>query len=473
VNPDLLLRVVAALAGFFLKTTLAFGVCLVFTRLVDLPNRRFSIWLSFLGGMGAYWLWLAKGVLADGQLPASAPISSVQPAASSVNAWQIPGSWAFPLGIALRVAGIVYLLALAGMLFTYIKKQWHLRWVLRFTSAPPVEIAEIFQSLAPTLGVSRSQLLVLSGVTSPATFGWIRPTILLPDACLGQDRSELEDILRHELHHIRRRDFIWNGLAILWRALLFFHPASWYAVRRMQLDRELACDLAVVSQTPARRAAYAECLIRFARMNQSEDHRTWGLDFAAAQHLKARIHSILTGSRKPSGWLICLRAACGLALLTGFLGIVPSLAVLISYAHQQISQPLSADISVSRQGTKTGVTASRKVRTTWLPASRNAAAAVASLGGAEASQPTQSTADSTDSKVGDTTPTSSGRGPALLRRPPPSAAPGNGGKQQIIALSDPSGSDQTSKSEDRNQAIQQSATAALGLYSRVSGSDRH
>jgi hypothetical protein len=98
---------------------------------------------------------------------------------------------------------------------------------------------------------------------------------------------------------------------------------------------------------------------------------------------------------------------------------------------------------------------------------------VASLGGAEASQPTQPTADSTDSKVGDTVPTSSGRGPALLRRPSPSAAPGNGGKQQTIALSDPSGSDQTSKSEDRNQAIQQSATAALGLYSRVSGSDRH
>jgi hypothetical protein len=359
------------------------------------------------------------------------------------------------------------------MLFAYLKKQWHLRWVLRFTSAPPVEIAEVFQSLASTLGVSRSQLLVLSGVTSPATFGWIRPTILLPDACLEQDRSELEDILRHELHHIRRRDFIWNGFAILWRALLFFHPASWYAVRRMQLDRELACDLAVVSQTPARRAAYAECLIRFARMNQSEDHRTWGLDFAAAQHLKARIHSILTGSRKPSGWLICLRAACGLALLTGFLGIVPSLAVLISYAHQQISQPMPADISVSRQGTKTGGTATRKTRSTWLPASRNADAAVAGLSAAEASQPTQSTADSTDSKAVDTAPASSGQGPALLRRPSPSAAPGNGGKQQTIALSDPSGSDQTSKSEDRNQAIQQTATAVLGLYSRASGSDRH
>ena len=189
--------------------------------------------------------------------------------------------------------------------------------------------------------------------------------------------------------------------------------------------------------------------------------------------MKARIHSILTGSRKPSGWLICLRAACGLALLTGFLGIVPSLAVLISYAHQQVSQPMPADISVSRRVTKTGGTATRKARSTWLPASRNADAAVAGLGVAEGGQSTQSTTDSTDSKAVDTAPASSGQGPALLRRPSPSAAPGNGGKQQTIALSDPSGSEQTSKSEDRNQAIQQSATAVLGLYGRASGSDRH
>lgn len=466
-NPDFLLRVVAALAGFFLKTTLAFGVCLVISRLVDSPNRRFSVWLSFLFGSGAYWLFLARGLLAEGRFPASIPIRSVPTAASSVGAWQIPGSWAFPLGLALRVAGIVYLLVLAGMVFIHIKKQWHLKWVLRFTSAPPLEITEIFQPLARSLGVSRSQLLVLSGVTSPATFGWIRPTILLPDACLEQDRSELEDIFRHELHHVRRRDFVWNGFATLWRALLFFHPASWYAVQKMQLDRELACDLAVVAETPARKATYAECLIRFARLNQSED--SWGLDFAASQHLKARVHSILAGSRKPSAWLICLRTACGLAVLTGFLGIVPSLAVLISYAHQQLAQPLRADIPASPQETKTGVTATRKTRSTWLPASRNADAAVASLNGAEANQPAEATSDSTFSNVQDTAPASNGRGPALLRRPQPSAA----GKQQTIALSDPSGSDQTSKSDDRKKAIQQTATSVLSLYGQLSGPDRH
>ena len=149
---------------------------------------------------------------------------------STVGALQIPGSWAFPLGVALRVIGIAYLLVLSYMLVTHIKKHRQLKWVLGFTSQPPGEIAAAFQPLAENLRVGRSRLLVLSGVTSPATFGWIRPTILLPDVCLEQDRSELEDILRHELHHVRRWDFVWNGFAVACRALVFFHPAAWYAV---------------------------------------------------------------------------------------------------------------------------------------------------------------------------------------------------------------------------------------------------
>jgi beta-lactamase regulating signal transducer with metallopeptidase domain len=467
-NPDFLLSVVAALAGFVLKTTLAFGLCLVFSWLVDSPNRRFMIWLGFLYGAAAYWLWLANGVLAGGHLHARIANASAQQVTSAVGVWLIPGAWAFPLGFTLRVIGVLYLLVLGCILFTHVKKQRHLKWVLRFTSEPPIEAAETFQLLAESLHVGRSRLLVLSGVTSPATFGWIRPTILLPDVCLEQDRSELEDILRHELHHVRRWDFAWNGFALVCRALLFFHPAAWYAVRKMQFDRELACDLAVVSHSPGRRAEYAECLVRVARLNLLQDAKTWGIDFAASsEHLKARVHSILAGSRKPSAWLISLRAVCGLTLLAGFLGIVPSLAVLLSYTHQQILQPLTSEIPASRSGMGTGARATRKVRVLALPSPRSTDAPVAF------SQPTP---DSTSPKVEGSSPTSSGAGPQLLHRPLSSTAPGNSGaKQQTVALIDPDASGQISKTGDRNakQTLQQSATAAASIYKRLAAVDRH
>ena len=107
---------------------------------------------------------------AGGHLEASAPHATVQPVVPTIGALQIPGSWAFPIGIALRVIGIAYLLVLTYILFTHIRKQRQLRWVLRFTTKPPVEVAAVFQSLAKSLHVGRSKLVVLSGVASPATF---------------------------------------------------------------------------------------------------------------------------------------------------------------------------------------------------------------------------------------------------------------------------------------------------------------
>src|ERR1700733_2314826 len=365
-NPDLVLGVMSALTGFVLKTALAFGVCLGLSWLVKSPGRRFMVWSGFLYGTAAYWFWMARSVLAAKQvapLPASTTHSLAQPARLSFGALPIPGSWAFPLGIALRVIGIAYLLVLTYLLVTHIKKHLQLKWVLGFTSQPPKEIVAAFQPLAENLGVGRSRLLILSGVTSPATFGFVRPTILLPDACLEQDGSDLEVILRHELHHVRRWDFLWNGLAVASRAILFFHPASWYAVKRMQFDRELACDLAAVSDSPKGRAKYAECLIHFARLNASQDSRNWGIDFAASsEHLKARVHSILAGSTKPAAWLAWSRVACGLALLAGFLVIEPSLGVLLSYAQQQMSQPPTQEIRTTPTQGATRAKATRRGR---------------------------------------------------------------------------------------------------------------
>ncbi len=477
-NPDLLLGIVAALAGFVLKTALAFAVCLAISWLAGSPNRRFTVWLGFLSGTAAYWLWMANGFLAGGHLAgghldASAPPAPVRPVASAISALQIPGSWAFSLGLALRVVGITYLLVLICILFTHIKKQRQLRWVLRFTTKPPAEVAAVFQSLAKSLHVGRSKLLVLSGVASPATFGWIRPTILLPDVCLQQDRAELEDILRHELHHVRRLDFAWNGFAVVARALLFFHPAAWYAVRRMQFDRELACDLAVVSDSPSRRAKYAECLVHFARLNSSQDPMAWGIDFAASsEDLKARVRSILAGSKKSSPWFLGVRIACGLSCLIGFVGVAPSLAVLLSYTHQQTSQPLASMIAPSRSEAEPDTRATRRGRLSSPSVPTRRDSVVASVSQTEDPQPT--VIPSAGHEGAGLSSMQNGSGPQLLRRSS-STSGSKSSKQQSVALVDTDASGQIGKTggHDTKQALQQSVTAAAGIYKRLGAVDRH
>jgi beta-lactamase regulating signal transducer with metallopeptidase domain len=467
-NPDLLLHVVAALVDYFLKTTLAFALCLVISRLAHSPKARLAVWLSFLCGAAGYWLWLARYAVQAGVPSIEASFGISQAGDSAVGVWHLESSWALPLGFTMRVAGIVYLAVLAYLLCGHLWKARRLRWVMKFTTSAPAEIDERFNALARSLGIRRSRLLVLSGVSSPATFGWIRPTVLLPDICLQQDQSDLDDILLHELHHVRRSDFLWNRLATTCRALVFFQPVGWYAWRRVNLERELACDLAVVAQTPERRATYAECLIRFARLHATEKEKVWGVDFASSQHLKDRVHSILAESKKLAVWSICLRAVCGLALFAGFAGAVPSMAVLLAYTEQK-AQPLTAGIVAALPVTKARTGNHRLSKSLPVPA------AAGSLGAGinQPSQPAQGGLDSVGSNGVQTAMVPRSAGPQLLHRPLPGATDTAHTKQQAVTLVDSDAKGQDSKASSREQAVEQSATTALGIYRSLGAVDRH
>ena len=172
------------------------------------------------------------------------------------------------------------------------------------------------------------------------------------------------------------------------RGLLFFHPAVWYGVRKMQFDRELACDLAVVSQSPSGRVKYAECLLRFARLNVIRESNSWGIDFAGyAGHLTVRVHSILAGSKKSPRWILCVRTAFALTICGVFLGVLPSLTVLLSFAHPLIPRAASTAAIVAPRETPTRVRASRRVHSPASAAGESEGSAIASLSQNRANQP--------------------------------------------------------------------------------------
>jgi hypothetical protein len=54
--------------------------------------------------------------------------------------------------------------------------------------------------------------------------------------------EQIEALIAHELAHIRRLDWIWNGLQCAIETLLFYHPAAWWLSRRIRAEREHACD---------------------------------------------------------------------------------------------------------------------------------------------------------------------------------------------------------------------------------------
>ncbi len=340
-HPETELAIVAAFAGFLLKTFLGFCICWAISKVVVSPRRKFLVWFAFMAVSGCYWLsilWSFIPTATAGDSLATHALASTE----AVAQWQLPITWAYPLLMVERLLGGLYLLVMSYFLVGRIKKQLRLRWVLRFAYSAPPAIENLFRSVAIHSGAEKIRLLVLSGIYSPATFGWVHPVVLLPPICLEEDENELADIFRHELQHVARRDFLFSNVAGFCKALLFFHPAFWFAMRRMELESELACDLAVVRNRPERRATYAECLVRFARLHAAQDPTPWNLDFAGSSiQLKVRVRSVLTETVHFPAWLMGLRTSVGMLLLAAFLCIAPSLCVVLSYTHR-IAQPTFA-----------------------------------------------------------------------------------------------------------------------------------
>jgi hypothetical protein len=115
--------------------------------------------------------------------------------------------------------------------------------------------------------------------------------------------------------------------------LLFFHPAVWRARQHMRVERELACDVAVVRGWPEHCADYAESLTRFARLRLQQPGGSAGIDFAAsASLLGMRVRAVLSHRPQISWWGNGLRLAVNLALLACFGVLWPGFGIVADFA---------------------------------------------------------------------------------------------------------------------------------------------
>lgn len=160
---------------------------------------------------------------------------------------------------------------------------------------------QLFEKLRLELGIRRKARLVLSSQASaPMAAGFLRPAVLLPmSLCEGASPGQLEQVLRHELAHLQRRDDWSNLIQQTIKAAFCFHPAVWWISPRLTMEREIACDDHVLSaiQTPR---AYALFLTEFAGQMKGRDWTAAPAAWTNKSQLTERINMILDSKRNSS-----------------------------------------------------------------------------------------------------------------------------------------------------------------------------
>jgi hypothetical protein len=159
--------------------------------------------------------------------------------------------------------------------------------------------------------VRRDGELASALCAAPITVGWYRPVVILPEPSHDWPPAQLDAVLAHEHEHARCRDPLVQWLALLNRAVFWFHPLAWWLERRLAALAEDACDAAVL-----------------ARGHDAGDDARYLLDIARAvtragsqvvvvgttmpgPHLARRVRQIL--NRAPTPGISRTRLACTLA----------------------------------------------------------------------------------------------------------------------------------------------------------------
>ena len=125
----------------------------------------------------------------------------------------------------------------------------------------------------------------------PSDLRWLRPIILLPTKVCELPASAQEAIASHELFHVHRRDWLFVMLEELIRSVLWFHPAVWFVLSRIQLAREQVVDQEVVHATRDR-AGYLDALVSVAAQKLQADVAPAPL-FLKKRQLAVRVQALL------------------------------------------------------------------------------------------------------------------------------------------------------------------------------------
>jgi|GEM_PF-3123796 len=289
--------VLISIVDFYVKSSLFVLFALYVQRsaspFINSEQKRI-LWLSVLIAVSMLPLSIitVQAIRAEWQLVSSLNLLTVV-IPSSVQA----GTHAIdnPLGVLLTSALVIYFGVLVGYLFKFSLSLNNLRRLNNsavFDS--PNHVRYLLEKLCARSGVKRTVRLGVSHIcNSPMTYGILRPTIILPSRAYYSETSLLENVLVHELSHIRRADSLIYMFSYLLAALNWFNPSVWYCLRNLDMESEYACDDDVVREG-AQRLEFASQLVAIAKSGLAHCNSAIAARLVlSGGHLTRRVEHIL------------------------------------------------------------------------------------------------------------------------------------------------------------------------------------
>jgi beta-lactamase regulating signal transducer with metallopeptidase domain len=259
-----------------------------------------------VGARAAYWLWLLVPATVMGTLPpppaqsllaqSYSYSSYVTAALSSFTTATMPAS-----SIPYASAGFAIWIIGAGVMFALlaIRQQRFTRSLGKMTR----DSTELWRSRA---------------ALAPMLVGALRARLVVPmDFETRYGAAEQPLILAHEKAHLARRDIWVNAFAASWLCAFWFNPLVYWAISRLRMDQELACDAMVLENSPSAVRIYANALLKTQLATESVWRMPVGCHWQSVHPLKERVAMLkqpLPGFSRRFGGTVC---ALAVAVLGG------------------------------------------------------------------------------------------------------------------------------------------------------------
>lgn len=149
--------------------------------------------------------------------------------------------------------------------------------------------------------------------SSPFMAGLIKPTLVLPAGELTEE--QLNNILRHEMTHLKRHDMAYKWVAQLVKCIHWFNPVIWYVAKQINAECEISCDMAVtVGMSRDEEMRYIDTVLSLLPAGKTKQIPLTTQMTGNKKMLKRRF-KMIRNKKRTSKWVSAISAALAAVLL--------------------------------------------------------------------------------------------------------------------------------------------------------------